>query len=134
MGRSNIYVSKSSKLRSLQRMINFFKSKSYNQEPVSLSISGTTPINIEPASKRNKLVIQQVQTTSIPPKPVYHPAIIRACLSMFGKKPAELDSEETARFMNYRNWKLHKGEPIEQEILYNPAGGNQPCLHCNLPT
>ena len=85
MGRSNVYVSKSSKLRSLQRMINFFKSKSYNQEPVSLSSSRTTPINIEPDSKRNKLVIQQVQTTSIPPKPVYHPAIIRACLSMFGK-------------------------------------------------
>ena len=83
---------------------------------------------------RPKLVIQKVQTTSIPPKPVYHPAIIRACVSMFGKKPGELDSEETAKFMNYRNWKLHKGEPIEQEMLYNPASGNQPCLHCNLPT
>ena len=68
---------------------------------------------------RPKLVIQKVQTTSIPPKPVYHPGIIRACLSMFGKKPAELDSEETTKFMTYRNWKLHKGEPIEQEMLYD---------------
>ena len=81
-----------------------------------------------------KLVIQQVQTTSIPPKPMYHPAIIRACLSMFGKKPDALDPEETAKFVNYQTWKLQKGEPIEQEMLYNPAGGNQPCLHCNLPT
>ena len=134
MGRSNAYVSKSRKLRSLKRMMNFLKSKYYSKEPGSLSISRTTQINIEPNPKRNKFVIQQVQITSIPPKPVYHPAIIRASLSMFGKKPAELNAEETAKFMAYRNWKLQKGEPIEQEMLYNPASGNQPCLHCNLPT
>ena len=56
---------------------------------------------------RPKLVIQQVQTTSISPEPVYHPAVIRACLSMFDKQTDELDSEETVKFMNYRNWKLH---------------------------
>ena len=115
-------------------MLNFLMSKSFSKKPVSLSIYNTASINVEPESKKKHFVIQQVQTTSIPPKPVYHPGIIRASLSMFGKKPAELESEETAKFMNYRNWKLKKGEPIEQEMLYNPAGGNQPCLHCNLPT
>ena len=81
-----------------------------------------------------KLSICQVQTTSIPPKPVYHPAIIRACLSMFDKKPSELNYEEIRKFNEYRGYKKMKGEEIESDILYNPAGGNQPCLHCGHPT
>ena len=81
-----------------------------------------------------KLSICQVQTTSIPPKPVYHPAIIRACLSMFGKKPSELNNEEIGKFNEYRAWKKIKGEEIETDVLYNPASGNEPCLHCGHPT
>ena len=78
-----------------------------------------------------KLSICQVQTTSIPPKPVYHPAIIRACLSMFGKKPSELNDEEIRKFNEYRAWKKMNGQEIETDVLYNPASGNEPCLNCD---
>ena len=53
---------------------------------------------------------------------------------MFGKKPYDLDPDEIAEFNLYRAWKCQNGEQIENEIIYNPGSGNQPCLHCGLPT
>ena len=53
---------------------------------------------------------------------------------MFNKHPDQLIPDETVKFKQYRKWKIEKGEPIEEDIIYLPAGGGKPCLHCNLPT
>ena len=53
---------------------------------------------------------------------------------MFSKKPQDLDAEEVQKFNAYRNWKQQNGETVETDILYNRAGGNENCLHCELPT
>ena len=155
MGRSESYTSPAKRTRNMSRMIHFLKHKLqqaspkipnlsiYNLSPISIqpkpkqmkfSVTSIQTTSILPQPKQMKLSVMSVQSTSIPPKPVYHPAIIRACLSMFDKKPDSLNTEETEKFSWYRNWKSQKGEPIEQEILYNPAGGNKNCLHCELPT
>ena len=110
-------------------------STSYVPDKPTLSIVNLESISIPPLRPRlSNLSIQSVQQTSIPPKHVYHPAIIRASLSMFRKKPDCLTAEEVDKFNSFINWKLKSGEPIEEDILYNPAGGNQNCLHCDLPT
>ena len=61
--------------------------------PVVHPVPGQVQI-AKPASAFKKLSVCKVQSTSIPPKPVHHPAVIRACLSMFSKKPGELNDEE----------------------------------------
>ena len=53
---------------------------------------------------------------------------------MFGKKSPDLDPYEIAKFNQYRAWKSENGEQIETDIIYNSGSGNQPCLHCGLPT
>ena len=129
MGRSESYTSPAKRTRNISRMMQFLKHKLQQASP---KIPNLSIYNLLP--KQMKLSVMSIQSTSIPPKPVYHPAIIRACLSMFDKKPDSLNTEETEKFLLYRNWKSQMGEPIEQEILYNPAGGNKNCLHCELPT
>ena len=110
-------------------------SSSFTPEKPQLSIIKLDQISIPPSKSRlSNLSIQSVQTTSIPPKAVFHPAIIRASLSMFQKKPDSLTPEEVNKFKLFIKWKLQNGEPIEEDILYNPAGGNQNCLHCDRPT
>ena len=53
---------------------------------------------------------------------------------MFNKKPCDMKEEEFEKLEQYRNWKIGNGEPIEEDILYTRAGGNENCLHCDLPT
>ena len=53
---------------------------------------------------------------------------------MFRKKPDCLTAEEVDKFNSYINWKSQSGEPIEEDIIYNPAEGNKNCLHCDMPT
>ena len=144
------YQSPAKKVRSLKRLPTFqlqrcksrklpsltmskVEETSYESSKPILSIS-TLPVISIPSRSIKQLTIQCVETTTVPPRPVYHPAIIRASLSMFGKKPAELEPDEIAKFNNYRAWKCQNGEEIETDIIYNPASGNQPCLHCGLPT
>jgi hypothetical protein len=148
-------ISPAKKIRSLKRLLVFRHKKMTQaqtkpllaicpQQIVSvipskprLSISTLPSIDIPPSPPRPNLArldIKAVQCTSIPPKPFFRPAIIRASLSMFEKKPGELNAEEIEKFNLYRKWKIHNGEPIEQDILYNRAGGNEKCLQCELPT
>ena len=89
-----------------------------------------------PSSKPqlSNLSVQSVQKTSIPPKAIFHPPIIRASLSTFKKKPDSLTAEEVNKFNLFIKWKFEYGEPIEEDIIYNPAGGNKNCLHYDLPT
>ena len=105
---------------------------SYKPSKPTLSIYTCEPISVTRIPKQ--LATQCVETTTVPPRPVYHPAIIRACLSMLSKKPPDLDPDEIAEFNQYRAWKCDNGEQIETDIIYNPGSGNQPCLHCGLPT
>ena len=74
--------------------------------------------------------LTRVQTTSIPPRDIYHPAIISACKAFHGKHPSQLTPEEANKFNFYRNYKLQHGEPIEEDIVYLPSGGMKNCLQC----
>ena len=136
MGRSAKYISPSKKVRNLSRLVSFLSQKLKHTFPKmpSLTIAPPSSISIKPEPKKNRMTMTNVQSTSISPKTVYHPAIIRASLSMFLKKPGDLDPEENDKFLLYRNWKFQKGEQVEEDILYNTAGGNTNFLHCDLPT
>ena len=67
---------------------------------------------------------------SIPPRPVYHPAIINACKEMFGKTPSQLNNEEISEFKYYQEFKLSNCDPIEEDAAYFPVGGLRNCLQC----
>ena len=143
-------ISPAKKLRSLKRLLTFQKKKlSKPSIPTQLSIcfqeqssvSPTKPnlsVSILPSTSLKpcnpKLSYSPINSISIPPKKIYHPAIIKACHAMFNKHPDQLIPDETVKFKQYRKWKIEKGEPIEEDIIYLPAGGGKPCLHCNLPT
>ena len=108
---------------------------SYIPEKPKLSTTILDSVSIPPSMpKLSNLSVHSLQQTSIPLKQVFHPAIIWATLSMFGKKPNCLSAEEVDKFNSYMDWKIQCGERLEDDILYNPSGGNKNCLHCDLPT
>ena len=95
---------------------------SYIPEKPKLSTTNLDSVSIPPSMpKLSNLSVHSVQQTSIPPKQVFHPAIIRATLSMFGKKPDCLSAEEVDKFNSYMDWKIQCGERLEDDILYNPS-------------
>ena len=137
------YKSPAKLLRSVKRMTKYIE-----QKPDLLSIEKLQPINIAPKikvlsffqsanvdipPKHQNLSFTDVKTVSVLPKPSYHPAIIKACISMFDKKPDKLEPEEVNKFNHYRNYKLQNGEPIEEDIIYLPSSMRN-CLHCDQPT
>ena len=99
------------------------------QQVREVAVQTARVVHHEPG-QQVKLSIDKAESTDIPPRRIYHPAVIRACLSMFRKKPGELNDEEIQKFNLYRAWKRENGEEIESDMVYNPASGNQPCLHC----
>ena len=99
MGRSPSYISPSKRLRNISNLVKFLKSK-VNQNPTkipTLSSSIGAKTSLPPKMKQSHFAVVSVQNTSIPPRPIYHPAIIGACLSMSSKKPGELNSEEMGK-------------------------------------
>ena len=48
------------------------------------------------------LNITKFQSISIPPRPVYHPAIVGACQRFFSKHPSELSQDEIQKFKQYK--------------------------------
>ena len=96
-----------------------------------LSFSQSTNVDILP--KQQNLTFAEVKNVSVLPKPSYHPAIIKACISIFNKKPDKLDPDEILKFNRYRNHKIQNGEPIEDDIIYLPTSMKN-CLHCDQPT
>ena len=111
----------------------------------SLSITVLPQINIAPEIKplsfsqctitiypvKKCLSLAKMVSVSIPPAMVsrarpsipmttYHPYIVEACRLMYGKKPDQLTSEESAHFKGYRQYKIDKGEPIEEDFVYKP--------------
>ena len=87
---------------------------SYQPTKPRISITILPSISFPPLPTKSKLSnfgIRTVQVTSIPPKPIFQPAIIRASISMFEKKPDDLDAEEIEKFKMYKNWKAQNGDP-----------------------
>ena len=106
-------------------------SLSPSQVQPNLAVSFQSSMDIPPNSqKMPNLNIVKIQSISIPPRPVYHPAIINACSAMFDKHPSKLRQDEVDKFMRYRNHKTKIGEPLETEIIYLPSGGLRNCLNC----
>ena len=83
--------------------------------------------------KKPNLTISTNASISIPPRPVYHPAIINASQSFYKKHPSELTEEEIANFNVYLKWKQDAGEPVETDVIYLPSSMRD-CLHCGYPT
>jgi hypothetical protein len=69
----------------------------------NLDVSPPSSIDIPPNIKKMPtLKIVKFQSTSIPPRPVYHPVIINACTAMFSKHPSQLTEDENNKFKAYR--------------------------------
>ena len=83
-------------------------------------------------SQKN-LSISRCTLTNIPPRPIYHPAIINASIAFFKKHPSELSEEEVAKFKCYLQRKKELGEPVETDVIYQPSSPRD-CLHCGHPT
>ena len=146
-------ISPSKKLRSLKRLAVFQQRKMSTlykaanpHKILSISTQQTTSIlPLKPklsittlpsfyfpskCPEKPKLSFKRNDPISISPKPIYHPAIIKACQAICSKHPDHLSPEETLKFNHYRNWKLQNGEPLEEDIVYLPTGGLRTCLAC----
>ena len=84
-------------------------------------------------SRKPFLSIGKLTNVPIPPKTIYHPAIINATKSFYRKHPSELSSEECEKFNWYLEHERNCGEPVESDIIYLPSSMRN-CLHCDLPT
>ena len=85
------------------------------------------------SSQPRNLSISRCEVTNIPPRPIYHPAIINASKAFFKKHPCDLSEAEVAKFKCYLQRKKELGEPVETDIIYQPTSPRN-CLHCGHPT
>ena len=98
-----------------------------------LSMESLPSVDIPPG-KRPTLSIAAQSPTSIPPRIIYHPAIINACYAITGKHlPSKLLPDEVKRFKKYLDQKREMGEPVETDLLYLPTSMRN-CIHCGHPT
>ena len=93
----------------------------FNSEDISCQTEPPKPV---------KLTAVMNPTISVPPRTIYHPAVINASKSRYNKHPSELSKEEFKSFNQY----LHKkrdvyGEPVEFDPIYLPTSMRN-CLHC----
>ena len=146
-------TSPAKKLRGLKRLLTFLRNKSQNNTnnlQNSLSISSQSSFSILPQNPRSnleitcmpnidippiykeksKLNLVKCNSTSIPPRTVYHPIVVNVCQAMFSKHPKNLTPEEVAKFNIYKERKKQIGEPLESEVIYLPTGGIRTCLNC----
>ena len=99
--------------------------------PSNYSFHQVAHIDIAPVrSTLDKLSINSQSSISIPPRPVYHPAIHQACQAMFGKHPTSLTPEEVSKFKIYQRQKLKNNDSIENDVIYQPIGGIRTCIQC----
>ena len=115
--------------KSPAKTIRSHTSKTIAFSPVkSLAICPQTPFNISP--QEPKLSSTKLEDINIRPKKIYHPTVISACDTLFGKHPDLLSNEEILKFNNYRSWKSDIGDPIEENPIYLPIGGLRRCVIC----
>ena len=93
-----------------------------------LSITNLVSLNLIPTTP--KLSFAKTSVQSISPRPIYHPAIINASIAMHQKHPTLLSPEELIKFNMYIRYKIDRGQPIEEELMYLPSGGVRNCLQC----
>ena len=82
------------------------------------------------SKEKSKLNLVKCNSTSIPPRSVYHPIVVNVCKAMFSKHPKNLTPEEVAKFNIYKERKKQIGEPLESEVIYLPTGGIRTCVNC----
>ena len=151
------HTSPAKKVRGIKRLLTFLQNKSRSKSSdvqKSLSVCQQQSISISPTNPQLKLIatlqstmdippiaqempkfhVVRNQSTSIPPRPIYHPAIINACYAFFSKHPSKLEPEERKKFDLYRSDKHQIGEPLEKEVIHQPIGGIRICLHCGEKT
>ena len=118
-------------LRSVKRMTKFLEkkpklSKSHQQ---SVSILPSKPcletmnlpdIDIPPIIQRAELEFVRLCSISIPPRLIYHPAIVNACKAMFAKHPSALLPKEVDQFNFCRNHAIQVGESLENNPVDLP--------------
>jgi hypothetical protein len=128
-------------LRSVIRITKFLEKKPRLSMSPQQSISIIPPkpsleaiflpnIDFPPIIQRPKLEFVKFRPISIPPRLIYHPAIINACKAMFAKHPSVLLPEEVDEFNFTRNHAIQIGEPLETNEVYLPNGGVRTCLNC----
>ena len=86
--------------------------------------------DIPPTPSKSNIKFARNQAVSIPPRPIYHPAIVNASEAIFGKHPDDLTHEEVNKFTVYRRQQRHIGEPLEEQTIYLPSGGMRSCVNC----
>ena len=96
----------------------------------NLDVNLLPSIDLPPIIQKAKLEFSRFHSISIPPRPIYHPAVIGACNAMFAKHPSVLLLEEVDQFNFIRNHAKQVGKPLESEELYLPRGGVRTCLNC----
>ena len=82
-----------------------------------------------PSPKEPVLSIVKCAPTSIPPREIFHPAIINACMAICHKHPSKLTKEEAQKFKFYLARKNEMGQPVESDLVYLPSSIRN-CLHC----
>jgi hypothetical protein len=99
--------------------------------PTVLSCTTLARTSIGPVNKvKPKLIVVKTSSTSVSPRPVYHPAVVNASQAMFRKHPSQLMPEEVQKFKNYQEHKIRIGEPLEMEVIFLPIGGTRTCINC----
>ena len=98
----------------------------------NLAVVKLPAIDIDPPCPLSppKLTIQPQHSVSIPPRRIYHPAVINACYSIIGKHPSQMTAAEDEEFQLYMQFKLSRGQNVEDDVVFLPIGGIRTCLHC----
>ena len=98
-----------------------------------LTLEKLSQVDIAPGKLPCLSVVSQ-PVISIPPKKIYHPAVINACYAITGKQhPSQLLPEEAKKLKAYIDRKRAMGEPVEKDLLYVPTSMRN-CMHCGHPT
>ena len=95
----------------------------------AVHVSADAATETEPFPPPKMLSTTSLAPISIPPRAIYHPAIINATKSFYNKHPSDLSTEETREFKIYLEQKQARGDPVEQDLIYLPSSMRK-CLHC----
>ena len=87
----------------------------------AVSLSADSACETEPFPVPRTLTTTKLAPLSIPPKVIYHPAIINATQSFYQKHPSELSKKEMKELKFYHDQKQARGQPVEEDLIYLPT-------------
>ena len=100
----------------IKRLMNFKLGKTLQIKlACSLSVHHQEQISISQENPKHSMI--RNHTISIPPRPAYHPAIVKACEAIFGRHPDNLTPEEDNRFNTFRRQQSRISEPLEEQLI-----------------